>query len=182
MHVETGAANTAVVTASYTQALVPWLHCTAGPITHLYLLASLRLLRLSIRALQPAILPMHTLHCPFHLPFCCTTGSGAGVGSQLCVWSVMVLPDGTMVSGDSTGTLQFWDGQHGTLLQAFSQHKADILAVAASKDGNIVFATGIDVQVSRMLPPTLLTTASIWAVVLHPLEGSGCKSSNYDAT
>ena len=60
----------------------------------------------------------------------------------------MVLPDGTMVSGDSTGTLQFWDGQHGTLLQAFSQHKADILAVAASKDGSTVFATGIDVQVS----------------------------------
>ena len=60
----------------------------------------------------------------------------------------MVLSDGTMVSGDSTGTLQFWDGQHGTLLQAFSQHKADILAVAASKDGNTVFATGIDVQVS----------------------------------
>ena len=60
----------------------------------------------------------------------------------------MVLPDGTMVSGDSTGSLQFWDGQHGTLLQAFSQHKADILAVAASKDGCTVFATGIDVQVS----------------------------------
>lgn len=67
----------------------------------------------------------------------------------------MVLPDGTMVSGDSTGTLQLWDGQHGTLLQAFSQHKADILAVAASKDGNIVFATGIDVQVS-------LTFLSAW--------------------
>lgn len=70
------------------------------------------------------------------------------MGAELCVWSVMVLSDGTMVSGDSTGTLQFWDGQHGTLLQAFSQHKADILAVAASKDGNTVFATGIDVQVS----------------------------------
>lgn len=83
-----------------------------------------------------------------------TAGSGAGVGSELCVWSIMVLPDGTMVSGDSTGTLQFWDGQHGTLLQAFTQHKADILAVAASKDGNIVFATGIDVQVAcfRRLP------------------------------
>ena len=60
----------------------------------------------------------------------------------------MVLLDGTMVSGDSKGTLQFWDGQHGTLLQTFSQHKADILATAASRDGSMVFATGIDVQVS----------------------------------
>ena len=88
------------------------------------------------------------MHSPCQLLPCCTTGNGAGVGAELCVWSVMVLSDGTMVSGDSTGTLQFWDGQHGTLLQAFSQHKADILAVAASKDGNTVFATGIDVQVS----------------------------------
>lgn len=88
--------------------------------------------------------------CTAHFSFfpCCIIGNGAGVGAELCVWSVMVLSDGTMVSGDSTGTLQFWDGQHGTLLQAFSKHKADILAVAASKDGNTVFATGIDVQVS----------------------------------
>ena len=60
----------------------------------------------------------------------------------------MVLPDGTMVSGDSTGALQLWDSRHGTLLQAFTQHKADILAVAASKNGGTLFATGIDVQVS----------------------------------
>ena len=59
----------------------------------------------------------------------------------------MVLSDGTMVSGDSAGALQLWDSRHGTLLQAFTQHKADILAVAASKDGSTLFATGIDVQV-----------------------------------
>lgn len=52
-----------------------------------------------------------------------------------------------MVSGDSSGALQLWDGQHGTLLQAFQQHKADVLSVAASSDGNMIFATGIDTQV-----------------------------------
>ena len=60
----------------------------------------------------------------------------------------MVLPDGTMVSGDSSGRLQLWDAQHGTLLQAFSQHKADVQALAASTDGNTIFASGIDVQVT----------------------------------
>lgn len=62
-----------------------------------------------------------------------------------------MLPDGTMVSGDSRGSVQLWDSQHGTLLQAFSQHKADVMAVAASTDGNTIFATGIDVQVCGIM-------------------------------
>lgn len=74
--------------------------------------------------------------------------AGNGSGAELCIWSVLVLPDGTMVSGDSTGSVQLWDSQHGTLLQAFTQHKADVMAVAASTDGNTIFATGIDVQVA----------------------------------
>ncbi len=76
---------------------------------------------------------------------------GNGSGAELCIWSVLVLPDGTMVSGDSTGSVQLWDSQHGTLLQAFSQHKADVMAVAASTDGNTIFATGIDVQVCGIM-------------------------------
>ena len=55
-----------------------------------------------------------------------------------------------MVSGDSSGSVQLWDGQHGTRLQAFTQHKADVLAVAAAPDGNTLFATGIDVQVGML--------------------------------
>lgn len=73
--------------------------------------------------------------------------SGSSTGAESCIWSVSVLPDGTMVSGDSTGAVQLWDSQHGTLLQAFHQHKADVLSVAASGDGTMVFATGIDTQV-----------------------------------
>ena len=34
-----------------------------------------------------------------------------------CVWQLLVLPDGTVVSGDSEGAVQFWDGRFGTLLQ-----------------------------------------------------------------
>ncbi len=34
-----------------------------------------------------------------------------------CVWRVLVLPDGTLVSADSDGAVQFWDGRFGTLLQ-----------------------------------------------------------------
>ena len=45
-------------------------------------------------------------------------------------------------SGDSGGNVQFWDGRFGTLLAGFSQHQADVLQLAASADGNMVFAAG----------------------------------------
>ncbi|KAH7302800.1 hypothetical protein KP509_23G087200 [Ceratopteris richardii] len=72
---------------------------------------------------------------------------GAGIGSYLCIWSILVLRDGTIVSGDSSGNTQFWDGMQGTLLQAHAGHKADVLALAASPNHHSVFAAGADGQV-----------------------------------
>lgn len=71
-----------------------------------------------------------------------TAGDGSSAAREGCIWSLLVLPDGTVVSGDSSGNVQIWDGRHGTLLAAFSQHQADVLQLAASPDGATVFATG----------------------------------------
>ena len=60
------------------------------------------------------------------------------------------------MSGDSGGSVQFWDGAHGTLLHSFHQHQAGVLALAASPAGDAVFASGIDHQV--------------WIRHLRPLE------------
>lgn len=49
------------------------------------------------------------------------------------------------MSGDSSGSTQFWDGQLGTLLQAQTRHDADVLALAALDD--TVFAAGADGKV-----------------------------------
>ncbi|KAK3242493.1 hypothetical protein CYMTET_47817 [Cymbomonas tetramitiformis] len=78
-----------------------------------------------------------------------TVGAG-GVrkpGAELCVWSVLALADGTVVSGDATGRVQFWDSAMGTLLNGFHEHKGDILSLAATPKGNDVFASGVDHQV-----------------------------------
>jgi len=53
------------------------------------------------------------------------------------VWSLVVLSDFTVVSGDSLGHVQIWDGRMGTLVHTFSQHKADVLALAATNGGVI---------------------------------------------
>lgn len=74
-----------------------------------------------------------------------TLGAGPKGGpKETLVWSVKCLNDGTIVSGDSTGTLCFWDGRHYTLLQRIKSHDADILDVAVSADGQSIFSGGMD--------------------------------------
>nr|DAD35791.1 TPA_asm: hypothetical protein HUJ06_006431 [Nelumbo nucifera] len=72
---------------------------------------------------------------------------GLGGGHELCVWSLLALRCGTLVSADSTGSVQFWDSQHGTLLQAHSFHKGDVNALATVPRHNRVFSAGSDGQV-----------------------------------
>ncbi|KAL3634121.1 hypothetical protein CASFOL_021175 [Castilleja foliolosa] len=72
---------------------------------------------------------------------------GLGSDNDLCIWSLLALRCGTIVSGDSSGSVQFWDGQFGTLLQAHSHHKGDVNALAAAPSHNRVFSAGSDGQV-----------------------------------
>ena len=45
------------------------------------------------------------------------------------VWAVKVASDGTVVSGDSTGSLKIWESRFWSLKQSFQFHKADILCL-----------------------------------------------------
>ncbi|OAD67550.1 hypothetical protein PHYBLDRAFT_128113 [Phycomyces blakesleeanus NRRL 1555(-)] len=60
------------------------------------------------------------------------------------VWTVAVLKDKTVVSGDSLGNLMFWDAERGTLKQSHKAHGADILSVVTSRSGDQVFSAGVD--------------------------------------
>ncbi|KAG8062492.1 hypothetical protein GUJ93_ZPchr0003g16450 [Zizania palustris] len=84
----------------------------------------------------------------FHEKYRITAGlGGAGSGHELCVWSLLFLRCGTLVSGDSSGSVQFWDSRHGTLLQAQTYHKGDVNALATVPSQNRVFSAGSDGQV-----------------------------------
>ena len=69
-------------------------------------------------------------------------------GSPTLVWSLKVLSDSTVVSGDNRGNLHFFDGEHGVRFASFQQHTADIYAIACSADENIIFASGVDSKVT----------------------------------
>ena len=72
-------------------------------------------------------------------------GTGpVGGPKDVLIWSVKCLPDGTIVSGDSTGTVRFWDGKNYTLLQRIQSHMADILDIATSADGGTIISGGMD--------------------------------------
>ncbi|KAF9346676.1 U3 small nucleolar RNA-associated protein [Mortierella sp. AD094] len=65
-------------------------------------------------------------------------------GEDTLVWSVKILSNGTVASGDSLGHVKFWDGESTTMIQSFNAHGADVLCLAAGKDGNTVFSSGVD--------------------------------------
>lgn len=61
------------------------------------------------------------------------------------VWSVLYLPNSNqIVSGDSTGSVKFWDFTHATLTQSFKTHIADVLSLTQGADGTQVFSAGVD--------------------------------------
>ncbi|XP_036391319.1 U3 small nucleolar RNA-associated protein 4 homolog [Megalops cyprinoides] len=55
-------------------------------------------------------------------------------GRECAVWGVAFLSDGTVVSGDSAGKVQFWDGRVGTLIRTHPVSKWDVLTLSVSQD------------------------------------------------
>lgn len=68
----------------------------------------------------------------------------AGDRTEILVWTVKCLPDGTIVSGDSTGEVRFWDAKNYSLFQRIHSHRADVLAIAISADGETIISGGAD--------------------------------------
>lgn len=61
------------------------------------------------------------------------------------VWSVLYLAaSNQIVSGDSTGSVKFWDFNHATLTQSFKPHIADVLSLTQDAEGTKVFSAGVD--------------------------------------
>ena len=74
-----------------------------------------------------------------------TLGAGPkGAPKETLIWSVRCLNDRSFVTGDSTGTVCFWDAKTYTLTQRVTAHEADVLALDVSADGNSVFSGGMD--------------------------------------
>lgn len=82
------------------------------------------------------------------------------------VWQVLILADGTLVTGDSLGNVCFWQGRTATLLKKFPlAHEADVLCMTASKDGKRVYSSGVDRKmVEYKFMPLLRNGGGEWMI------------------
>ena len=51
------------------------------------------------------------------------------------------------MSADSLGKVQLWNGKHGTLIQSFHLHLADVLTLAVSADEDKIYSSGVDAKI-----------------------------------
>uniref|UniRef100_UPI003AB00574 U3 small nucleolar RNA-associated protein 4 homolog n=1 Tax=Centroberyx gerrardi TaxID=166262 RepID=UPI003AB00574 len=67
-------------------------------------------------------------------------GVGASKSREVVVWCVAFLSDHTIVSGDSAGKVQVWDGHTGTLVRTHLVTKWDVMALSVSPDESSLVA------------------------------------------
>ena len=66
--------------------------------------------------------------------------------SNCIIWDLVYLQS-LIVSADSCGRVQLWSDAHGTLVQSFEEHAADVLALSTGPNKDVIFSTGIDQRV-----------------------------------
>ena len=53
------------------------------------------------------------------------------------IWTLKLLADGTIVTGDSEGNLSLWDLETATLKTQFNTHKGPILTLCVAHDEKV---------------------------------------------
>ncbi|XP_055845240.1 U3 small nucleolar RNA-associated protein 4 homolog [Episyrphus balteatus] len=66
---------------------------------------------------------------------------------EVIVWSLQVLKDMTIITGDSRGIVTVWDGKNAAHLEEHHVLKADVLAVAVNEEENKFICSGIDPKI-----------------------------------
>lgn len=63
------------------------------------------------------------------------------------IWTIKLLADGTIITGDSEGNLSLWDLETATLRTQFNTHKGPILALCVAADEETIWCAGVDPRV-----------------------------------
>jgi U3 small nucleolar RNA-associated protein 4 len=95
-----------------------------------------------------------------------TLGTDTSGGSKnIIVWSVKCLPNGDIVSGDSTGQVCIWDGKTYTQAQRIQSHSQDVLCLSVSADGSKIVSGGMDRRTAIYEP--IAGQTGRWSKVFH---------------
>ncbi|EGS19213.1 uncharacterized protein CTHT_0058380 [Thermochaetoides thermophila DSM 1495] len=95
-----------------------------------------------------------------------TLGTDLTGGSKnIIVWAVKCLPNGDIVSGDSTGQVCIWDGKTYTQAQRIQSHTQDVLCLSVSADGSKIISGGMDRRTAVYEP--MAGQSGRWSKVFH---------------
>jgi U3 small nucleolar RNA-associated protein 4 len=95
-----------------------------------------------------------------------TLGSDlVGGAKEIIAWTIKCLPNGDIVSGDSTGQVCIWDGKTYTLAQRIQSHEQDVLSLATSVDGSSIVSGGMDRRTVLYRP--ISGASGRWAKASH---------------
>ncbi|SPQ18035.1 82964c3f-c1a2-4164-9af4-3ad1a8ea1f17 [Thermothielavioides terrestris] len=95
-----------------------------------------------------------------------TLGTDLSGGSKnIIVWAVKCLPNGDIVSGDSTGQVCIWDGRTYTQAQRIQSHSQDVLCLSVSADGSKIVSGGMDRRTAIYEP--IAGQTGRWSKVFH---------------
>ena len=95
-----------------------------------------------------------------------TLGTDLSGGSKnIIVWAVKCLPNGDIVSGDSTGQVCIWDGKTYTQAQRIQSHSQDVLCLSVSADGSKIVSGGMDRRTAIYEP--IAGQIGRWSKVFH---------------
>ncbi|KAK0538972.1 U3 small nucleolar RNA-associated protein [Tilletia horrida] len=101
-----------------------------------------------------------------------TARTRSHIDGPTVVWSCVVLPDGTIALGDSTGRVTFYDGRTRVPIPgaAFASHgqNADVLALCVGPDGKTVYSGGVDQRVAEY---TLVHTSAFGGTSGQGMKG-----------
>ncbi|KAK4229731.1 quinon protein alcohol dehydrogenase-like superfamily [Podospora fimiseda] len=88
-----------------------------------------------------------------------------GGSKNIIVWSVKCLPNGDIVSGDSTGQVCIWDGKTYTQAQRIQSHTQDVLCLSVSADGSRIVSGGMDRRTAIYEP--MASHSGRWTKIFH---------------
>eukprot|EP00448_Togula_jolla_P007299 CAMPEP_0170599092 /NCGR_PEP_ID=MMETSP0224-20130122/16603_1 /TAXON_ID=285029 /ORGANISM="Togula jolla, Strain CCCM 725" /LENGTH=750 /DNA_ID=CAMNT_0010923701 /DNA_START=100 /DNA_END=2352 /DNA_ORIENTATION=+ len=72
-------------------------------------------------------------------------------GAETLIWALVSLGKLEVASGDSLGLVHIWDPIACTVLHRFAQHQADVLALSATPDGDVLLSASIDTKISTFV-------------------------------
>ncbi|KAI9891754.1 MAG: U3 small nucleolar RNA-associated protein [Vezdaea aestivalis] len=90
-----------------------------------------------------------------------------GASKQTLVWAIKVLPKGDLVSGDSNGEVRWYDAKNYGQLQRLKTHRADVISLEVSADGETVFSGSMDRRTAVFKITKGGALGQKWAEALH---------------